>query len=105
MRIKGKVLACALSVVALIGFTASRVVARQASQFDILTGFGAKEGCSCAFAAEQSDEYCKAFAQTGAAPVQITIDRKAQTVEASLAGNTRIARFKAGEGCQTDPLP
>lgn len=93
------------ATLALVALSAGRVRARDANQIEIVTGFGAKEACSCVFVVEQTDAYCTAFAQTGVAVAEITIDRKAQTVEASLAGNKRIARFTPGEGCQTEALP
>jgi hypothetical protein len=105
MRTRTKILATVLSVLGLVLATAGRARARDVDQFDILTGFGAKEACSCVFVADQSDEYCQAFGQTGAAPVKLVVDRKAQTVEASFGAVTRIARFTQDEGCQTEALP
>lgn len=84
---------------------ASRARAREASQLEIMTGFAAKEACSCAFVVEQTDEYCKAFGQSGPAPVVITIDHKSQVVTSSFAGTTRSASFTEGAGCLMAPLP
>jgi hypothetical protein len=100
-----KFLTLGCCVIAMLTLPVSRVRAREANQLAIVTGFGAKEACSCIFLSEQTDEYCKDFGQTGAASVELVIDRSAQTVLASYAGTKRIARFVASEGCQVDALP
>jgi hypothetical protein len=105
MSTKGKTVLVALGALVVFSLAAGRVRARTANQIEVVAGFGAKEACSCAFVADQSDDYCKAFGQAGVAPAEITIDRKAQTVSASLAGMTRSARFTPGEGCRTEALP
>jgi hypothetical protein len=84
---------------------AERVRAREASQFEVLTGFSAKEACSCAFVVEQNDEYCVAFGQTGPVPVAVAIDHGAKTVTSTFLGTSRTARFTEGAGCLTDALP
>lgn len=84
---------------------ASRARAREANQLEILTGFAAKESCSCAFVVEQTDEYCTAFGQSSPAPVTITIDHELQVVTSSFAGTTRSASFTEGAGCFLAPLP
>lgn len=85
-------------------FTASRARARDANQLEILTGFSAKETCSCAFVVEQTDEYCKAFGTLPGYPISLTIDRTTHTVTSQVATTARSARFKEGEGCTTDLL-
>lgn len=72
--------------------------------FVLLTGFSAKETCSCAFVVEQTDEYCTTFGQVKDFPsVVIHIDRAAKTVTSEVTGaRTRTARFSATDGCLLD---
>lgn len=92
-------IACA----ALLG--ASRARARAANQAEIVTGFSAKETCSCAYAADQTDAYCTEFGTPAGFQVDIAIDRKAKTAKATFLGFSRTARFREGAGCSLDALP
>lgn len=87
----------------LFGATGAR--ARGANQVEIVTGFSAKETCSCAFAAEQSDAYCKELGTPAGFQLEIAIDREAKTAKATFLATSRIARFREGAGCSLDPLP
>jgi hypothetical protein len=78
--------------------------ARDADQFEILTGFSAKESCSCAFVVDQTDAYCQAFGKIGTYELTIAIDRQAKTVTSSITTISRTARFTDGAGCVTDAL-
>lgn len=84
---------------------APKADARPATMFELLTGFAAKEGCSCAFVVEQSDEYCRDFAQPGIAPVEVVIDHAGKTVTAKFLATSRTSRFTEGAGCLNDALP
>lgn len=75
-----------------------------ATVFQLLTGYAAKEGCSCVFVVGQTDSYCTAFAQAAGLTTTVTIDHTAQTLSASAAGTTRTARVVKGGGCQLDGL-
>jgi len=74
----------------------------------ILTGFSAKETCSCVFAVGQTDTYCKAFGQqTGFEAIVIVIDRNGKKVSATYSpptgvSVTRTATATAGQGCALD---
>lgn len=92
-------IACAV----LVGATRAR--ARAANQAEIVTGFSAKETCSCAYAAEQSDAYCTEFGTPAGFQVDIAIDRKSKTAKATFLGFSRTARFREDAGCSLDPLP
>lgn len=70
--------------------------------FVLLSGYGAKEGCSCVFVVEQADDYCKTFAQASVYPVDLTIDHTAKTVTATNSATPRVARFTEGAGCTLD---
>jgi hypothetical protein len=80
---------------------------REANLFEVATGFSAKEACSCAFVAGQTDDYCKAFGQVAGTSlaVDVVVDRGAQTVTSTISGVSRTARAAAGAGCTLDPLP
>ncbi|MBS2011378.1 MAG: hypothetical protein JST00_00590 [Deltaproteobacteria bacterium] len=95
--------AATLGAVTLFGATRAR--AREANQAQLATGFSAKETCSCAFAAEQSDDYCREFGTPAGIQVEIAIDRKAKTATSTFLGVARTARFTDGQGCLLDPLP
>ena len=69
---------------------------------NLLTGFSAKETCSCAFVVGQTDTYCTAFGQQAGFKVDITIDHTAQKVTATYVTTTRTATAKAGQGCTLD---
>ena len=85
-----------------LSFFTSRAIA--ADEFLILNGFEAKEGCSCVFVAEQSDDYCTTFAHSASSLTPtVTIDHNAKTVT-SVLSDTRVARFVDGAGCTLDPL-
>lgn len=99
-----------IALFALVAVVASfvgidRARAKPATQFQILTGFSAKEACSCAFVVEQTDAYCQAFGQIGGYDVDVSIDRGASAVTSTFLGTARTARFTAGDGCKLDPLP
>ena len=78
--------------------------ATPAGVFELLTGFAAKETCSCAFVVGQSDTYCTAFGMQPAFSVAITIDHTAKTVSATALGTTRTAHLGAN-GCVLDLMP
>jgi hypothetical protein len=92
-----------VACVALFGATRAR--ARGANQAEIVTGFSAKETCSCAHAADQSDAYCKDFGTPAGFQLDIAIDHEARTATAKFLGVSRTARFSEGAGCLLDPLP
>ena len=97
--------ACAAFLTLAMVGSSDRARAKEAKTFDVLTGFSSKETCSCAFVAEQTDEYCMAFGQAEGYEVTVAIDRTAKTVTSSFNGTIRTARMKDGEGCTGDPLP
>lgn len=70
----------------------------------LLTGFSAKESCSCAFVVGQSDEYCQAFGQQPGYAAKVSIDRAAKTVTSTFMGVSRTAKAAPGAGCTLDPL-
>jgi hypothetical protein len=78
--------------------------AAPAGVIDLLTGFAAKESCSCAFVVGQSDAYCIKFGMQSAFAATITIDHTAKTVSASAVGLTRTAHLGAN-GCLLDLTP
>lgn len=80
-------------------------IARDPTILEMLTGFSAKETCSCAFVVEQTDTYCKEFGVPPGYSVDIAIDRGARTVAATAGSTTRAARFDAHTGCILDRLP
>ena len=75
-----------------------------AGLIEILTGFSAKETCSCAFVVEQDDAYCKAFGQQAGFDVVLNVDHGAKTVTATVDPIVRTAHFVDGEGCTLDAL-
>jgi hypothetical protein len=77
----------------------------QANEAQLLTGFAAKESCSCVFTVQQTDAYCTNFAQIPPYTVDVAIDHAGQTVTATALGTSRTARAgAAGTGCALDPL-
>jgi hypothetical protein len=74
----------------------------------MLTGFSAKETCSCVFAVGQSDAYCKLFGQQeGFSSIAIVIDHTGKKVSATYSpptgtSVTRSATATTGQGCQLD---
>jgi CubicO group peptidase (beta-lactamase class C family) len=68
----------------------------------LLTGFSAKETCSCAFVVGQTDDYCKAFGQQKGFNITITIDHNAQQITSNYQGLARTASAKPGAGCTLD---
>jgi hypothetical protein len=68
----------------------------------ILTGFSAKETCSCAFVVGQTDEYCKAFGQQQGFNIVIDIDHNAQKITSTYQTLARTASNKPGAGCTLD---
>ena len=86
----------------------ARKVTAPADISHILTGFSAKETCSCVFAAGQTDTYCKAFGQqAGFEAVVIVIDHSGKKVSATYSpptgtSVTRTATAMTGQGCQLD---
>ncbi|MFO0742436.1 MAG: hypothetical protein U0270_41565 [Labilithrix sp.] len=97
--------AVALATTAVLIGVSGAASARPVNPLELMTGFAAKEGCSCVFVSEQTDAYCTSFAQPGPVPIAVTIDHAAQTVTGSVAGVSRTARFSAGRGCVLDGLP
>jgi hypothetical protein len=99
----------AAGLAALVGLAmvvmAPRVRAKPASAFELLTGFSAKETCSCVFVVEQTDDVCKEFGSLEGSELDIQIDRAAKSVSTKLLTSKRVARFVDGQGCQLDPLP
>jgi hypothetical protein len=95
-------------LIVIVGILASpfisshRVSAAPADVFQLLTGFSAKETCSCVFVVGQTDAYCMAFGQQSGYSVGIQIDHTAQTVTTSFLLATRVARAGA-TGCKLDP--
>lgn len=85
--------------------SAHRARARDANTAEVITGFSAKETCSCVFVVDQTDAYCTAFGKPPGAQVSIAIDRTAKTVTSTASGISRTARMQAGEGCTVDALP
>jgi CubicO group peptidase (beta-lactamase class C family) len=77
---------------------------RPASSDELLTGFSAKEACSCAFVVGQSDAYCEAFGRFEGVAIAVAIDRTARTVTSRFGTAARTARV-ARSGCLLDPLP
>ena len=70
----------------------------------ILTGFSAKESCSCAFVVEQRDDYCMQFGQVEGFEVDIAIDHAEKSVRATFSETSRTAHYTDSEGCVLDPL-
>ena len=71
--------------------------------FTLLTGFSAKETCSCAFDVQQTDDYCIAFGHQGDYTLSIQIDHAKKIVTSSFLDATRTAHFTDGVGCELDP--
>ena len=77
----------------------------KAAAVQILTGFSAKETCSCVFAVQQTDDYCTNFGQQSGYTLTITIDHTQKTVTSAFGAVTRTARAGAdGTGCTLDGL-
>jgi hypothetical protein len=77
-----------------------------------VTGFSAKESCSCRFVVEQTQDYCRDFGQpTGTGlTATITFDDQARTSTATISAAgaqvTRVARMTQANGCLLDaPAP
>jgi hypothetical protein len=78
---------------------------KPATAIQILTGFSAKETCSCVFAVQQTDDYCTSFGQQQGYTLTITIDHTAKTATSAFGAITRTARAGAdGTGCTLDSL-
>jgi hypothetical protein len=92
-----------LVVVGLL-LVATTSVGAEATLLELLTGFAAKETCSCVFVVGQDEAYCKDFGSPSF-PTTITIDKSAKTVTSSAGISTRTARFADGAGCTLDALP
>ncbi len=69
---------------------------------ELLTGFSAKETCSCAFVTGQTDEYCKVFGSQDGYAIDINIDRTAKLVSTTFISTTRTSHFVEGAGCALD---
>jgi hypothetical protein len=71
-----------------------------ADEFQLVTGFAAKETCSCVFVEQQSDAYCTNYgtAPTGVS-VTVAIDHTGSKVTATFSTSQRVATFTAGKGC------
>lgn len=96
-RVVGFIVVCGIGIV-----VAPRVRADEDPELNIpqlLTGFSAKETCSCAFVSEQSDAYCKEFGAQDGFAVDIEIDRTAKTATSTFISATRTAKFVDGVGC------
>ena len=78
--------------------------AGEASILHILTGFSAKESCSCAFVVQQTDDYCVQFGQVEGFEVDVAIDHETKIVTATFNGTSRTAHFTDAAGCVLDPL-
>jgi hypothetical protein len=77
----------------------------KATAIQILTGFSAKETCSCVFAVQQTDDYCTNFGQQQGYTLVITIDHTGKTVTSAFGAITRTARAGPdGTGCTLDGL-
>ena len=98
------VLAVALAAALAIALLPRARAGGGAGALQLLTGFSAKEVCSCAFVVEQTDAYCQAFGQQPGYDVTITIDRTAKTATATFLNATRTAHFVDGAGCTLDGL-
>lgn len=96
---------CSAVVAALVLGQAGRARAKPAGLLEVLTGFSAKETCSCAFVVDQTDAYCKDFGTPAGYELTVEIDRGAKTATSSIVGTKRVARFTEGAGCLVDPLP
>lgn len=70
----------------------------------LLTGFSAKESCSCAFVVQQTDDYCMQFGQVEGFEVDVAIDHEAKMVTATFNETARTAHFTDAAGCVLDPL-
>jgi hypothetical protein len=76
-----------------------------ATSTQLLTGFSAKETCSCVFAVGQTDAYCTNFGQQSGYTLDITIDHTGRTVTSAFGTITRTAHAGAdGTGCTLDSL-
>jgi len=82
----------------------SQAGAAEVGILHILTGFSAKESCSCAFVVEQGDDYCVQFGQVEGFEVDVAIDHDEKLVTATFNGTSRTAHFTDGTGCLLDPL-
>lgn len=105
-RVNARARAAVLVVAVLVApfFGAVHARAESDNLFHVLTGFSAKEACSCAFVVEQTDEYCQAFGQVSGFEVEVSIDRGARTVKSTFVDASRVARFTEGAGCIVDPI-
>jgi hypothetical protein len=93
-----------LALVVLLG-RHSFATGTQATALQMLTGFSAKETCSCVFAVQQTDDYCTNFGQQSGYTLTITIDHTGNTVSSTFGTITRTARAgAAGTGCTLDGL-
>ena len=98
----------AIGVAMIVGLAVGapdRARAADATIFDILAGFSAKETCSCVFVTGQTDDYCGAFGQLQGYTVATTIDHTAKTTTAKFQSVTRTAHYDDGAGCTLDALP
>lgn len=93
------ILAAPLAVLAVDGHARA-----DAGLIEILTGFSAKETCSCAFVVQQTDTYCQAFGQQQGFDVTLGIDHTKNVVTATVDPIVRTAHFVDGEGCTLDAL-
>jgi hypothetical protein len=84
----------------------SRARAKPTTEFQILTGYAAKETCSCVFVVQQDDTFCTAFGQIQGYTTDIAIDHTGNGVTATFTGTSaRSAHYTDAAGCTLDPLP
>lgn len=74
------------------------------SDLELVTGYTAKETCSCVFVMEQSEEFCRQWTRAAPAIAVAHVDREARVVHASaLALWDATARFVDDRrGCVLD---
>ena len=106
MKRKKKAAAGAAVALALALGLAVRARAKPTTEYQVLTGYAAKETCSCVFVVEQSDDYCNAFGQVEGFNVDLAIDHDKKSVGATFLGSSvRSAHFTDGQGCVLDARP
>src|SRR4051812_47345924 len=73
----------------------------QSNDLQLVTGYAAKEYCSCLFVMEQTDAFCNAWTRANPQVATIRLDRAAKRVEASagLMWGARARFVDARFGC------
>jgi hypothetical protein len=71
----------------------------------LVTGYTAKDACSCMFVMEQTEEYCRAWTKANPALGHFTFDKTSKTVTSSAAVLwSATARYVDDTvGCQLQP--